>query len=653
MKKELTRERIINDFQRAYANKSKFLIAAKEDYEFYLGHQWDDEDTEALRQAGVRALTINKIKPQIVLLKGIESQNRTDFKAFPEGEEDDVVGEIATRLLKNLMKNSMGDYELSNIFEDGVITGEGWLEPYLDYSEDLLFGDLKFKKGEYFQVFPDPNCKKYDLSDAGFVCKITPDLTKDQVLQIYPELERKLNNIQGGKIDYADVSGNQDNFGAHRQGTDYPKTSSGSMAQQAVEPTFDLLEYYYKCYVPKYYVVDFKQGGMKEASKEEAENYEKMVEELDPQAADTVQVVKRMVPEIYLAAVVGGLDEIVYNDKAWSFPRWKSYPLIPYFVINASTKINEAHRDLLKQGLVRQIKDPQREYNKRRTQELRHLNSSANSGWLSEEDSWVNADLVKKFGSAPGVDLQYKKGRQKPERITPTPLSQGHAQLAEMATQEIKEPNGINPDLLAMQEGGADSGRAIALRQKQGLVMVQYVFDNFSLTKKIMGRFCLSQLGEVYDIDTAFKVLGEAFIQEHFSVPVMQPVIDQATGQPVIDPTTRQPAQMPTIDPNTGQTQMQVDEQLAVQTVNAVLNDPDLYKYNVEVGESASNETIKYSNYLTLLDLAGKGIPIPPEILIDESLISTGNKKKIIAAIQQAQMAQANANTNTRGGKNG
>lgn len=649
MKEDLTYKKIVFDYQRAYAHKRKFLEAAKEDHEFYLGHQWEDQDIQTLTEAGVRPLTINKIRPQIVLLKGVESQNRTEFKAFPEGKEDDVIGEIATRLLKNLMKNSMGDYELSNIFEDGTVAGEGWLEPYIDYSEDLLFGELKFKKGEYFQIFPDPKCKKYDLSDAGYVCKICPDMTKDEILQIYPDVEDKLENSEGGRFSL-DMFEDESSYTSVRQSGYGNGSGQSGLNILPDEPTWDLLEYMYKCYVPEYNIIDYKSGTITKSTKEEAENYKKAVASMSQKEADKIRIVKRMVPEIYMATIIAGVDEIVYHARIWSYPRWKGYPLINYFLINSSTKIDPEHSDLLKQGLVRQLKDLQREFNKRRTQEARHLNSSANSGWLAEDDSWVDVKKVEKFGSSPGINLYYKKGRPKPERITPAPLSQGHAQLAAENSQDIKEPNGINTDLLAMQEGGTDSGRAIALRQKQGLVMVQYVFDNFSLTKKIMGRFCLSMLGEVYDIDKAMLVLGDAFIQEYFQKPAMQPMVDPRTGSTVIDPATRQPAMVPSIDPATGQPIMMVDEELAVQTVNQVLNDPNLYKYNVEVGESASNETIKYSNYVTLLDLASKGIPIPPEILIDESLISTGNKKKIIAAIEQAQLAQAGAKPN--GGKN-
>ena len=76
---------VIADFKRARAKKREWIEAATEDYEFAVGEQWKPEDIKALEETGVKALTINKIQPNLFLISGIERQNRTDFKAYPEG----------------------------------------------------------------------------------------------------------------------------------------------------------------------------------------------------------------------------------------------------------------------------------------------------------------------------------------------------------------------------------------------------------------------------------------------------------------------------------------------------------------------------------------------------------------------------------------
>ena len=166
-------EKILQDFKNAYAKKSTWTKEAKTDFEFYLGKQWSQESQDDLEEVGVKPLTINKIKPMVDLILGTESQNRTDYMAFPEGDEDSLSAEIVTRLMKYIIKNNDGNYKTSEAFEHGLVCGEGFLEPFLDYREDLLNAKFKLKVANAFSIYPDPSAKEYDLSDARFVFKLT------------------------------------------------------------------------------------------------------------------------------------------------------------------------------------------------------------------------------------------------------------------------------------------------------------------------------------------------------------------------------------------------------------------------------------------------------------------------------------------------
>lgn len=641
MAEELTPEIALENFGKAYEYKRKFLASAQEDAEFTLGKMWDDRDIEDLKSKGVRALTINKIRPNLFLLKGLESQNRSEFRAYPEGKEDEVTAEIATLLLKNVMKNCDGDYKVSEVFEDGNTVGESFIEPSLDYPYTSrsdgtvnINATMKLKKTDHCFLFPEAGFKEYDMSDAGYVCKVTYDVSKDQLLQMFPEKKSVINSMENGKLNVDGIFlPNAPGSNATQQGnpTNYKQDQSTNLSPWTNRSGFDLLDYYYKKWVEHYFIVDLKAGAVKQAAnKQEADNYAKKATEGEPAGQETVKVIMRLCPEIWVGFMTGGMKDFLAHEKAWSFPRWNGWPFIPYYCYRSTLPLRDNNRDLAVQGITRIVKDLNRELNKRRTQELRHLNQSTNSGWLSVEDAWVDEDKVDKTGATAGISLKYKKGYEKPERIFPMPLSQGHSQLAQEHQQDMKEALGINTDLLALQEGGQSSGRAIALRQKQGIVMVQGMFDNLSRTKRLLGRFILTQLKTIYDVQGVIRVIGDAFISENFS----QPVVDPRTGQPAINPQTKQPI-------------IQVDQAGLIEKINSVLNDTEVGMYDVAVGENVSSETIQYGNYLTLSDLAKSGVPIPPEVLIEESQISEGAKKQILAAIQQANqqaiLAQAAA----------
>lgn len=612
--------RIIRDLKRAKAGKREWLKQAEEDFEFAVGKQWNPDDKAKLEAAGVPALTINKIQPNLFLISGFQRQNRSDWIAYPEGDEDNLEAEIVTKLLKNSVKQSEGQYIVSEQFEDGTICGEGWVEPYIDYTNDLINGDLVLNKDNPLMIFPDPDGVKYDLSDCEFVVKVSPKLSKDQVLKIFPDKEKEITEIADGSIEATLADGD----GEIKQTIDYPMTGddNGNSGLEAKEKCYDLVEYYYKKYVPKYIIADKDVGQLKEAKdKQEADQY---VEQKNQAMGMVVaKVLKRIVPEIWICSLIGQtlIDEYISPY----YPKWKSYPLFPFFAHRITTPLPKA-REYMTQGIVRSLKDPQRELNKRRSQELRLLNSTANSGWLAEENTWKDKAVVEKYGSSAGITLEYKSGKQKPERIIPAPLSQGHAQLAAENTQDMKDISGINADLLSSQTGGADSGRAIHLRQQQGIIMLQRILDNFSRTQKMIGKFILSQLSELYTVETAMKVCGEKFIKDNFSKPVMtQSSVD---GQPV-----------PQMGPD-GEMVMEVDMQTATNVFQMVLNGVDEGKYNVTIDETNNSPTVKLANYSMLLDMAGKGVPVPPDVLVDESNIGEASKNKIRKAIATAMSAQ-------------
>ncbi len=124
------------------------------------------------------------------------------------------------------------------------------------------------------------------------------------------------------------------------------------------------------------------------------------------------------------------------------------------------------------------------------------------------------------------------------------------------------------------------------------------------------------------------RVCGQAFIKDNFSVPVMAPQGSPVDGQPV-----------PVIGPD-GQMQMQVDMKSAINVFQMILNGVDEGKYNVTIDETNNSPTVKLANYSMLLDMAGKGVPIPPDVLVDESQLGEASKAKIKKAIAAAVSPQ-------------
>lgn len=616
---------MLGNIKAAKDYKKEWVKQAQESNNFVVGDQWDEVDLEKCRREKRPALTFNKIQPLIFFISGLQRQNRSDYKAFPIGEEDSIKADCVTMILKDMTKNANLDFIQSEQFEHGLITGEGWLEPFISYCEDLLNGDIAFSSSEPVDIFVDPASRDYLHEDAAYIVKTIKNISKEQILSLYPDQEKKLAEITE-KTFISDTTGN-----GIVVNTLLKYEKEGTAYYDAEELAYEIDEYHYYEQKKIFLIQDKNDTVEYESFETEKEAKDVANGRNERYGTMAVRVLSRFINVPRVAIIVNG--ELLVDFVSPFYPAYKKIPVFSFYCHWLNAKLEKRHLSV--QGIVHSLKDPQREINKRKSQSLHHLNSSVNSGFFNKKQGgMVDKEAVKKFGSTPGVIIDYET--EKPERIFPMPLDTAHEQMAQMATQDIKEISGLNTDLLAMNDKTNTSGRAIHLRTQQGMLMLQRILDNFSRTKREVGRFLISQIGTVYNEKKARRAIGESWIKDHFSKPVMQIRKDPYTGQPIIDQNTGQPEQIPVMKPN-GQMETYIDEQEVSAFIKMILDDVSISRYDVAVAEIATSETIRLSNYAMMMELMGSGVPVPPDVLMEESALSEQAKLKIRKSIAQAQ----------------
>lgn len=637
-------EKIIDDLQYSADYFAKLHKEMKLDAEYSFGRQWKNEDVETLRRIGVKALTINKIRSRVNILTGLERQSKSDYKAFPEGEEDSLKAEVMTRVFKNVAKQAELQRKTSEQFDTGVRVGLGFLQAYIDRTFDLITGELKFKHIDPMNVYPDPAAKEATFFDGQYIAIVSPDLTKDQLISLFPQDKRE--RIEKLAPQRLEIDKNIQEYSVRAK--DRYKSDRNDAktldAQDLNDDLYDLVDYYYKKLETRYFVADQVLGTLIETEKKaEAEQY--VAEN------EGAVLIAKDIPEIRLARYVSG--EIIEDERSEFYPEWKHFPIFSFVAEQAHFDVPS---ELRFQGIVRSMRDLNDEFNKRRVQELRHLNSTVNSGWwipkrggMSTLNPQDKAKLTK-LGSSPGFIGEYDAEIGPPTRTTPTPLSQGHSQLAAETDMDMKEVSGVNIDLLA-NDSQSQSGRAILLKQRQGLVMVQGILDNYGNTKKKIGEFIVSQLKNLFTPETAIRVLGNTFIEDQiiFKAPVHE-IVDRAKQKQAqgiqLSPFEAQvariypevTAQKPAVDQN-GQPVITTDQDAVFGFMSQMLNDVGLTKYDVTIGEGAFTETVRMADFGIMQELAQGGIPIPPELFVTYSQLPEAAKNSIINAIQAQRQA--------------
>jgi len=268
------------------------------------------------------------------------------------------------------------------------------------------------------------------------------------------------------------------------------------------------------------------------------------------------------------------------------------FPFIPFF--------GEFYQRNIR-GIVRDLKDPQREINKRRSEATNVIIAASKRGIVVSEgvdaqklkDDWMG-DIMPFIVLPKGVSW---------EVINPGPYPQGLAMAEQFASADIKEVSGVSPDLMGLQSpgGGRASGRAVALRQQQGITILATLIDSWALFQEMQTRWTMNE------------------IQHYWTLPrIMRLVLptDDGTGFDVEE--------------------QQLNQRMIDQKgVEKIVNDLTVGKYDVVIGSQPQSMTTRMAEFMMLVDLISSGAPIPPEYLIEASDLS--NKESILKDIKMRQ----------------
>lgn len=573
--------------------------AAKEDYQFALGDQWTDADRQALKNESRPCLTFNRIRPMINIIAGYQRENSARIKVGPEGGEDRIFSEVMDKAVRFIDKVSDLTFVLGYQFDDGCYVGRSYIEAFKTYDNDPIRGELNFELRTPYEIMPDPEFKGYDLNKGCKYVFKTKKYSKSKLIELFPD---KKSIIQGFKEDNDELENNMSLNNVEGMNDDYGnnpnQTTVISKGEYGSEPEFDddiqftLKEYWHYKLTDKFFVI--------EAGSEDPKRFDTQ-KEADAFAAKQgagIKAIKRQVKIMWATDYVCGV--ILQDVESPLAPDYTGYP---FFRFLADWAPNAEKEEFRTQGIVRPLKDPQREKNKSKSQALHILNTQANSGWIADDDALSPQDFTKleEMGSKPGLVVKKKRNSELRE-ITPKAQNQGFVQREMQADEEFKQIANINPDLLGLQDNSSTSGRAMQTRIKQAILALSRLFTNYRYTKKILGNFILAMMPAIVDEKKLARIVGTQYMQQN-----------------------------------------NISEGTLAAYLQMVKDD----RYDVIVAEADSQASERYETFQELLELAKTGAPIPPDLFIDYMDMPNSQevKQRIQQYMQQMQQAAAAAAT--------
>lgn len=174
---------------------------AKENIGIYGIEHWNETDKAKFKSADRTELNIPVLTQKINSILGFERENRTESKFYGVGEEDELNGEILTKLVRwtENANNPKYDFIKSDIFRDAIIPAYGVLEIYTEEDETGRTV-VRYRRIPYNHVLWDYNFTDFELQTASRLQKVRW-VYIDQLIREYPSKKTELE--QTSLPDYA------------------------------------------------------------------------------------------------------------------------------------------------------------------------------------------------------------------------------------------------------------------------------------------------------------------------------------------------------------------------------------------------------------------------------------------------------------------
>jgi hypothetical protein len=290
-------------------------------------------------------------------------------------------------------------------------------------------------------------------------------------------------------------------------------------------------------------------------------------------------------------------DEILYDDLS-PLP-FDGFSIVPMFAFKDVSQRTSNHF-----GIVRLMKDPQREVNKRWSQALNLLNQQVQPGIFAEVEAFLDLDQASTSMKEPGsVTLLNSGGLGKMKERTMPQFPNAPMQMEEFSQGIMRKITGINPDLLGQDRGRQEPGVVVRLRQQQGTTLLKPLFKSYKGMRKQLFRRILTIIMEFMPNEQMLRVMGK---NEKYE-----------------------------FDPQAG---ILVDKETELV---ADIRDVRNIEYNVTVEEAPGNMTKRTFELSAFMEMQEKGFPVPPEVIIERMDLPASDKKKWLEYINSQQEGQA------------
>ena len=479
-------ERINHQIKESSDHLNLWLREAQENYDFYAGHQWSDEDAAILEEQHRPATVFNLCARYINLICGFELQNRQEGRFFPREQGDVQVNELLTGTAEWVRDNCDAEDEESEAFQDALISGLGWTETRVDYENDED-GEILIAQVDPLSMRYDPCARKHNLVDAKWVAHFK-DLTKEEFEEYWPGVDIGLVSGYGDNFDESPTQPhNADDAWEYAEETQRPYRNKAK--------PYRVIEYQWFEREPYYRVLDVQNQDLVSLDHEKFSLVKK-----DPMAfgiePDDFRYIKQY-RRVHKKAFVIGNTLLEKTDSPCNA-----------FTFKCVTGLYDRNKNHY-YGIMRLLLDPQRWANKWLSQIQHILNTNAKGGLFAEEGAFKNPSIAESEYARPdSITMLNPGGLQKILPKESPRYPEGLDRLLQYAMSAINEVSGVNAELMG-QANRFQAGYLEVERKKSAVMSIAIFFDSLRRYRKEQSRLLADMIRKYISDGRLVRINGE------------------------------------------------------------------------------------------------------------------------------------------------
>lgn len=448
--------------KRAEDSLGQWYDAAKTDFEFAEGKQWDEGDREKLENENRVAAVFNRVAPIINSILGQEVTNRQEVRFLPRRIGEVSGADTMNDAVRWVRDSCNAEDEDSDAFSDMVTCGMGWTVTRMDYEKNPQ-GMPDVQRRDPLLMRWDPAARRKNLADARWV-QADYWMTEEQIEDRWPDAD--LDGV-------VSLSAPQDQKSPHNA-TDAWKYRPGAAGVDQHVDEFRVVHHVERFQRTVHRMVDEATGQMREFSSAE---YANLVANCQAIGMPVPQCAKIKTAVYWHAWTVGAVAL-----EAGEAPAQKDFP---YQCMTCYRERDSGHW----YGVVRMMLDPQRYANRLMSLMMSILATGPKGGLLYETGTFANPKLAKTDWARHDSTIELTPGAIANQKFMAKPaqqMPQGAAELMQFAITSIRDVTGVNVDML----GGAgrdQPGVVEDMRTKAGLTILAKVFDALRQYRKRQG----------------------------------------------------------------------------------------------------------------------------------------------------------------------